>query len=500
MIKLTKRTTAFVTFAILILCACSLNDVDNKPPVTPYAPAPPNGATNVSRNADLGWRCEDPDGEPLTYDVYWGTSSNPILEAGGMTETYYLLPIMEPNTKFYWRIVAKDPNGGETASPIWNFTTGTGTNVPPTPPANPNPADGASGVDVNADLSWTCLDPENDPLVYDIYFGNSSNPPLVKSNHGSPNYDPGTMNANGVYYWKIVAKDNQGGQTPGPLWHFTTGGWPAPTYQGQWGSYGSGNGQFNIAAGVAVAPNGNVYVADYNNNRVQYFTSTGGYLGKWGTYGTGAGLFKSTAGVAVASNGDVYVTDQYNNQVQRFNSSGTYITGWTVPTSPRGVAIGPNGYIYVSFPDMHEICYYTSGGGFVGSWGTYGSGNGQFNKPWGVAVASNGDVYVADSENNRVQYFTPAGSFLGKWGSYGTGGGQFNKPRGIGVGPDGDVYVAEYGNHRCQRFSVNGGYKCMWGSCGSGNGQFDYPEGIAVAAGGNIYVADTWNHRIQYFH
>ncbi len=73
-------------------------------------------------------------------------------------------------------------------------------------------------------------------------------------------------------------------------------------YAGQWGTHGAGNGQFNYALGIAVAPNGNVYVADAYNNRIQYFSPTGSFLGKWGTVGTGAGQFDTPWDVAVAAN------------------------------------------------------------------------------------------------------------------------------------------------------------------------------------------------------
>ncbi len=80
-------------------------------------------------------------------------------------------------------------------------------------------------------------------------------------------------------------------------------------YAGKWGSYGTGNGQFDLPYGVAVASNGNVYVADRLNHRIQYFTSTGGFLGKWGSQGSGNGQFKRPYVVAIASSGNVYVDE-----------------------------------------------------------------------------------------------------------------------------------------------------------------------------------------------
>lgn len=96
-------------------------------------------------------------------------------------------------------------------------------NLPPNSPSNPTPANHATGVVINADLSWTGGDPDfGDTVTYDIYFGTNSNPPLKKSDNTVTSYDPGTMDTNTKYYWKIVAKDNHGASTTGQVWDFTT--------------------------------------------------------------------------------------------------------------------------------------------------------------------------------------------------------------------------------------------------------------------------------------
>jgi len=95
-------------------------------------------------------------------------------------------------------------------------------NTPPKAPSNPIPSNDATNVSITSLLSWTCTDPDGDTLTYDIYFGTSSNPPLVKSEHTSTTYNLGTLDYGTTYYWKIVAKDGKGGVTEGPIWSFTT--------------------------------------------------------------------------------------------------------------------------------------------------------------------------------------------------------------------------------------------------------------------------------------
>ena len=82
-----------------------------------------------------------------------------------------------------------------------------------------------------------------------------------------------------------------------------------PTYLTQFGSAGSGNGQFEYPLGIAVDSSNNVYVADSDNNRVEKFDRNGNYLTQWGSLGSGNGQFIDPVGIAVDSSNNVYVTD-----------------------------------------------------------------------------------------------------------------------------------------------------------------------------------------------
>lgn len=95
-------------------------------------------------------------------------------------------------------------------------------NEPPATPSNPNPANSSTGRPINQTLSWTCSDPDGDPLTYDVYFGTTANPALVAEGISENTYNPGTLNYYTEYFWKIVAHDDHNNSTTGPVWNFTT--------------------------------------------------------------------------------------------------------------------------------------------------------------------------------------------------------------------------------------------------------------------------------------
>ncbi len=95
-------------------------------------------------------------------------------------------------------------------------------NNPPVTPYNPSPSDGATGVSTTRDISWHCYDPDGDNVTYDVYFGTTNPPPKVSANQTSTTYDPGTLRHSRTYYWRIVAWEETGLKTEGPVWHFKT--------------------------------------------------------------------------------------------------------------------------------------------------------------------------------------------------------------------------------------------------------------------------------------
>ncbi|MGF3554164.1 MAG: C25 family cysteine peptidase [Thermoplasmatota archaeon] len=244
----------------------------NQPPVAPFNPNPSNGTTGVNINADLSWNCSDPDGDPLTYNVYFGTSSNPPLVSSNQSSTNYDPGTMNFNTTYYWKIVAFD-SSSSTIGPIWSFTTEI--NDPPYTPSNPSPTNGATNVDINADISWTGGDPNGDTVNYDIYFGTSSPPPLIYQNYEYTTYDPGTMQYNTTYYWKIKAIDVHGFETIGPEWYFITEDEPS-NYPPGFSNENPSDGSTNVPITISLL---SIYIYDKEGDSFNWSIETSPFIG-----------------------------------------------------------------------------------------------------------------------------------------------------------------------------------------------------------------------------
>ncbi len=207
--------------------------IENQSPEIPTIVQPNNSAQNQPTSLTLEWSCEDPDGDPLTYDVYFGQSDSPSLVAEDIENTEYEVSGLDYNTTYHWQIKAHDDHGNTSESPVWSFTTfDENANQPPETPELLSPDNNATDVSQTPTLEWECEDPENDPLTYDIYLGQSENDlTIVESNYDQTNFTTSELDANTNYYWKIVAADDHGNTSESDVYSFTTesGGGTPPT-------------------------------------------------------------------------------------------------------------------------------------------------------------------------------------------------------------------------------------------------------------------------------
>ena len=253
---------------------------------------------------------------------------------------------------------------------------------------------------------------------------------------------------------------------------------------------------------VAVDANDNIWATDVSNHCIKQFTSSGTYVKQFGSFGTGNGQFKGPSGIAIDGSGNLYITDINNHRIQKFTSAGVYLSQFGSNGTGNGQFVVPNSIAIDTFGNLIIIDYnriqkFTSAGVYLSNIGSYGSNDGQYSNPVGVTVDNAGNIVIADNANHRIQKFTSDGVYLSKFGSTGTGNGQFNYPKGVAVDPVGNIIVSDTDNSRLQIFTSSGTYVRTFGSFGAGDGQFSYPRGIAITKAGTILVADKENYRIQ---
>lgn len=225
-------------------------------------------------------------------------------------------------------------------------------NLPPYKPSNPSPADGAIDVDTNADLSWIGGDPNpGDTVTYDIYFGTSLvNLAPIAIDYTQITYDPGPMNPNTMYYWRIYAWDNWGAGAKGTVWSFTTRNNP-PTVEILSPVDGDIVADIIVISGTASDPDGNNDLQEVHvridNGGWMLATETTSWTYEWDTRPTSRGLH--TIYARSWDGTDYSITDQIDVLVCNENQ----LDQTTVPCTPG--CSGTGGLLAQSFTPTLEV-------------------------------------------------------------------------------------------------------------------------------------------------
>lgn len=201
---------------------------------------------------------------------------------------------------------------------------------------------------------------------------------------------------------------------------------------------GHKDGQFNQPRAIAMTPDGGFAVLDAGNGRVELFDKDGKFLKKFGSFGSGNGQFGLASsnggptGIAVDSQGNIYVSDTWNYRIEKFDKDGNFVKAWGQGFDTKGVAAtdqqnptgfyGPRGifydaksnHIFLADTGNKRIVIFDTDGNYVSQFGTAGSGQGQFDEPVDVAVRSDGEVFVSDLNNHRVEILDQTGKYIGE--------------------------------------------------------------------------------------
>ncbi|MHC4738683.1 MAG: LamG domain-containing protein, partial [Planctomycetota bacterium] len=222
-----------------------------------------------------------------------GTTS-PGTFQGNQTATTFDPGTMANGATYYWRIDELNA-GGTTTGTVWSFTTIV---AEPGQASSPSPADTATDVSIDADLSWTA---GTGSTSSDVYFGTTS-PGTFQGNQTATNFDPGTMANDTTYYWRID-EINPGGTTTGAVWSFTTiaaagdqlvGWWKLDESAGTNAADSSGKSYDGTLVGADWAPASGKFAGAVSFNNVDFadrvdvpvteMSASAGSLSLWGKF------------------------------------------------------------------------------------------------------------------------------------------------------------------------------------------------------------------------
>ncbi|MBI2386860.1 MAG: Ig-like domain repeat protein [Elusimicrobia bacterium] len=247
---------------------------------------------------------------------------------------------------------------------------------------------------------------------------------------------------------------------------------------------------FKTPQGMALDVADNLYVADRDLNRVVKLSPDGQtlllQLGKRDGQGrpksgSGLGELRHPFDVAVDGNGDIYVADSGNRRVQVFGASGAFLRQFgqdvLLSTSEiRGIALTAEG-LWVSDKELQIIHLFSRSGGLIKTIGDADSAVGEISRTRGLVSDRFGALYVVEPNRDRVQKFDPRGNGLLAFGSK-AGLSQADKkakryltqPIDAAVAPDGSIWVADTGRDRIVRYALpaSGGYGVAAYSAGGG--------------------------------
>ncbi|MDF3042675.1 MAG: cell surface protein [Thermomicrobiales bacterium] len=317
--------------------------------------------------------------------------------------------------------------------------------------------------------------------------------------------DGGFRNHTGESIDVYVLRVESGYEAPAPATNVEVS--DAANLEFLWSSDGDPEDGLSRPYGLGIDPDGNLWVSDAANDRFQVLAPDGSHLETWGIPGDGEGEFEfyspnSRFGapygdVAFDAEGNIYVADTGNFRVQKFAPDRTLLLSWGQEgdgdgqfLAPSSIAVGADGVVFVSDEARDDVQMFDAEGQFLGVTGAAPSDGGTY-LPAGVAVDGDGNVWVADYLGSRILSFSPSGDVLTSWGTRGSRDGQISSPNDVAVDAMGRVFVADDGNNRVQVFTRDGQF--LASAEGVANGlpsRFSDAVGVAVSNDGIVYVAD----------
>jgi len=306
------------------------------------------------------------------------------------------------------------------------------------------------------------------------------------------------------------------------------------------------------ASGIAVAPNGTIYISDTLNNRINIYSADGSLISRFGEYGTGEAQFSDPKDLLFDASGNLYVNDFTNYRIQKFDASGVFLMEITIadgggagPSQASSMTLDTNNNLYIADSTANLAHKYNSDGTFNSFFAQTINEPDEYDYTVGIAVDTNGDIYVSHALNDRIEKYDTSGTFISEFpiptsaeyyatfpatiafnqagdllvirstridkfttggvqlpsmgdDTYRFGEGGFAGNTAIDVDANGNIFVLDT-TGRIQKFNASEEFQMQFGENGYGDSEFIRPEDIVKDSSGNTYVLDTTTNMIQKF-
>lgn len=277
------------------------------------------------------------------------------------------------------------------------------------------------------------------------------------------------------------------------------------------GDPGTGEGQLNRPRNLAIAPNGDVYVLNTDNGRVDVFAADGAF--KFSFDNAEYGGFSQPWGIAIDREGAVLIADTWHHRMLRFSAAGEFELEWTanVPNGvttgfygPRAIAIDASDRVYITDTGNKRILVYDRDGQFLFRMGEAGMAAGDFDEPVGIAAFEDKYLAVADTWNQRVQVFDLSGGIANPIPLY-----TFEVPAWYSQSMDnkpyltfdkaGNILFSDPESGLVWQYSVEGQLIRSFNAAGGGIDMQSMPVGLTTDADGGIWLVDALANRVNRF-
>lgn len=170
-------------------------------------------------------------------------------------------------------------------------------------------------------------------------------------------------------------------------------------------------------AAINVDSQDNIIILEIEKAIIRIYSTGGVLLNSFGETGDKLGQMKDPNGLTTDADGNIYVADTWNHRIQKFKSDGSLITDWSSQTklfAPQRIRIAPDNSIYVLDTGGQRVVHLSPDGRLIASIGKHGSDEGEFNEPTDIVIGDN-QLFIADTGNLRVQIFDMHGKFIDAW-------------------------------------------------------------------------------------